>query len=256
MITFLLPSKDYDPTESAIIWEALAKNDFQVQFATPDGKIAHADPRLTDIGFGLLSPILMTRSAALKSYKAMSASHAFNHPVSYDDVNLGNSQGIFVPGGHAQGVKTLLESGSAQGIVVDAFKKNLPVGCVCHGAILMARSIDPDTGKSVLYGRKTTGLVRSMELSAWAMTWLWLRNYYRTYSISVETEVKNALASPNDFQQGPLLPIKDSASNLKPGFTVRDGNYISGRWPGDCYKLANEFVDLVKEHSQTVQQVA
>lgn len=153
---------------------------------------------------------------------------------------------LYIPGGHAQGVKTLLESKTAQNIVVEAFKKDLPIGCVCHGVLLLARSIDPDTGKSVLYGRKTTGLVRTMELSAWLLTWVWLRNYYRTYDISVEAEVKQALASPKDFKLGPIFPLRDSLKNLNPGFTVRDGNYISARWPGDCHKLANDYLALVK----------
>ncbi|MBV1920768.1 MAG: hypothetical protein KUG73_08790, partial [Pseudomonadales bacterium] len=72
---------------------------------------------------------------------------------------------------------------------------------------------------------------------------------YRTYDISVETEVKKALASNSDFYNGPLLPIKDKSENIKPGFTVIDGNYISARWPGDCYRLANAFVELLQKQS-------
>ena len=114
--------------------------------------------------------------------------------------------------------------------------------------LLLARSIDSDTGKSVLYGRKTTGLIKPMELFAWAITWLWLRNYYRTYAISVATEVKRVLKSPEDFKQGSIFPIKDSAEKQN-GFVVQDGNYLSGRWPGDCYTLAQRFVDLLNSRA-------
>ncbi len=251
MITFLLPDSDYDPTESSVIWKALKDNDIPVQFATPKGEVAHADIRMTTTGFGLLSPMLMTKKAALSTYHDMTKSPEFNNPIALEQVDLTNSLGIYVPGGHAQGMKTLLESEAAKNIVVSAFNKDLPVGCVCHGVILLARSINPDTNKSVLFGRQTTGLIKSMEISAWGLTKLWLGNYFRTYDISVETEVKQVLASPKDFKQGPFLPIKDSAENLKPGFTVKDGNYISARWPGDCYSLAAEYVAMVKAHSNS-----
>lgn len=87
-----------------------------------------------------------------------------------------------------------------------------------------------------------------MELSAWALTWLWLKNYYRTYSTSVATEVTKVLASPKDFQHGPLLPIRDTKLNLSAGFTVVDGNYVSARWPGDCHRLAADFVTLLRKN--------
>jgi len=249
MIIILLPEKDYDPTEAAVIWKAIHETGIRVQFATPEGKVAFADKRLTTIGFGFLSPLLMTRKNPMKAYNEMIESKDFQQPISYLEVDLTNCQGIYIPGGHAEGIKTLLESNIAQHIVVQAFKRNLPVGCVCHGLLLLVRSIDPETGKSVLFGRKTTGLIRTMELGAWLLTALKLGNYYRTYSASVESQVKRVLASKKDFKMGSILPFRDSHSNLKNGFTVRDGNYISARWPGDCYRLASEFVELLRNQT-------
>jgi len=251
MITILLPSSDYDPTESGVIWQTLVDNGFNVQFATPNGKVAFADKRLTDIGFSLLSPLLMPQKPAMNCYKAMILTDAFNQPISYEQIDLDTCQGIHVPGGHAQGMKVLIESPVAQQVIVKAFKKQLPVATVCHGVLLLARSIDDETGRSVLYGRKTTGLIKPMELSAWVMTWLWLKNYYRTYDISVATEVKRVLKSPRDFKQGSILPIKDSKEKLN-GFVVQDGCYLSGRWPGDCYTLAQHFVNLLNKKSNPV----
>jgi putative intracellular protease/amidase len=37
------------------------------------------------------------------------------------------------------------------------------VGAVCHGTIVLARAIDPSTGKSLLYQRKSTTLPKYME---------------------------------------------------------------------------------------------
>lgn len=248
MITILLPHSDYDPTESSVIWQVLITNNIPVQFATPKGKIAFADKRMTDIGFGLLSPILMTRKDDLKTYQLMIESAEFKHPTSYDELNLDAITGLFVPGGHAKGMRSMLGSKVAQDIVVKSFNKELPIGCVCHGTLLLARSIDPKTERSVLFGKKVTGLLKNMELSAWFLTWIWLKNYYRTYDISVETEVKQFLESKSDFKRGPLLAKRDSPENLTHGFTVTDGNLISARWPGDCHKLAKEFVELIQRN--------
>lgn len=71
MIVFLLPSSGYDPTETAVPWAALRDAGYDVRFATPDGRVALADRRLTDIGFSWLSPWLMTRRAELAAYREL-----------------------------------------------------------------------------------------------------------------------------------------------------------------------------------------
>lgn len=249
MILFLLPAADYDPTESAVPWAALQQAGVQVRFATPDGRPAYADPRLTDIGFGPFNTVFMTRKADLVLYRSMIASPAFQQPLSYEQVNPEDYDGVLVPGGHAQGMRTMLESTRAQSIVAHYFAKNKPVAAVCHGVLLLARTMNPATGRSVLHGRKTTALTAlNMELPAWLTTKPLLGDYYRTYNRSVENEVRSVLAKSADFARGPLVPWRDTARNLRPGFVVRDGNYVSARWPGDCHRFAEEFVGMVREY--------
>ena len=125
MITILLPSCDYDPTESGVIWQTLVNKGFKVQFATPKGEIAFADKRMTDIGFSVLSPLLMPQKPAMASYQAMLKSAAFNQPISYQQVDIENSEGLHIPGGHAKGMKELIESPVAQHLIIEAFKKEL-----------------------------------------------------------------------------------------------------------------------------------
>lgn len=251
MILCLLPAADYDPTESAVPWAALQQAGIAVRFATPEGKPAHADPRLVSTGFGPLNPLFMTKKADLELYRTMTASPDFQRPLAYADVVPEEFDGLMVPGGHAAGMRTLLESQRARDIVLHFFQTNKPVASVCHGVLLFARTIDPTTGRSVLYGRKTTGLTAvNMELPAWIITKPWLGDYYRTYPQTVEAEVKAALASPADFQRGPLFARRDSAEDLSPGFTVCDGNYLSARWPGDCHRYAVELVQLIRGDQQ------
>lgn len=246
MILMLLPEVDYDPTESGVPWAALREAGFDVGFATPAGAPAFADDRLVERGFGLLSPLLMTRRQELESYRRMTEDPAFRSPLRYADVDPASVDGLLVPGGHAPGMKTMIESVAAQELVREALGAEKPIGAVCHGVLLLARSKDPGTGRSVLHGRTTTALPATLELGAWTLTRAWLGRYYRTYRETVQAEVTAALASPGDFRAGPRLPIRDSAAAPHRGFCVRDGNYVSARWPGDCHRFAGELVDLMR----------
>jgi hypothetical protein len=74
----------------------------------------------------------------------------------------------------------------------------------------------------------------------------WRGNYYRTYpATTVEDEVKQNLANPQDFDRGPLSITRDSLKNLKAGFTVRDGCFLFARWPGDAHQFGTEFAAMV-----------
>jgi hypothetical protein len=127
--------------------------------------------------------------------------------------------------------------------------------------LLAARSVDPATGHSVLYGRKTTSLTWAMERLAWRLTRItrfWDRDYYRTYTeepgqpagyMSVQSEVTRALKDPTDFRDVDgatphrLLKssgmVRDTATDSRPAFVVDDGGYVSARWPGDTHTFAS-----------------
>lgn len=244
-VLMLLPAQDYDPTEAAVPWDALRAAGHEVLFATPDGDAAYADERLVSTGFGLLNPVLMTRKEDLVTYQRMLADSAFHQPLAYAQLAGAEYDALLIPGGHQKGVKTLLESLLAQAAVVAAFRQYKPVAAICHGVLLLARSIDPETGKSVLFGRKTTALTKMLELAGWNMTRLWLGDYYRTYPQTVEDEVKAVLASPEDFKPGGPLPLRDRKNLRQLGYAVRDRNYLSARWPGDCHRFAQELLQML-----------
>ena len=82
-----------------------------------------------------------------------------------------------------------------------------PVGAICHGVLVLARTRDPATGRSVLASRQTTCLPKYMERSAYLATAWRLGRYYRTYPAYVEDEVKAALDDPaSQFQRGAYHP--------------------------------------------------
>ncbi len=241
-----IPNIDFDPTEVSIPWQALVGAGHEVVFATPDGHPGSADFRMvTGQGLGILKGLLMADPEGLSAYAKCSSSHSFLHPVRWDDIYFDDYDALLLPGGHAKGMRPYLESEKLQQDIVEFFKAYKPVAAICHGTLLAARSIDPETGKSVLYGRQTTGLNFMQELIAWLLTFLWLKDYYRTYPVFMEKEVRSLLKSKTDFHQGPMPITRDSSKNLKPGFTHLDGKYLSARWPGDAHSFAKDFVKLL-----------
>jgi hypothetical protein len=61
----------------------------------------------------------------------------------------------------------------------------------------------------------------------------------------VKDEVRSMLTRPEDFITGPLPLRRDSAARFTLGFTVRDGHYLSARWPGDAHRFASEFAAMI-----------
>ncbi len=242
-----LPAYDFDPTEAAITWQVLTSKGVEVHFATPDGKPANADPRmLYGTGLSVFKRILMARQDAVDACLAMYENAHFRKPIAYKKVKDAGFDGLVLPGGHAPGMRVYLESLALQNLTTAFFAKKKPVGAICHGAVLAARSKRKD-GKSVLFGKKTTALLKKQELAAYNLTRVWLGTYYRTYpETTVQDEVTAALASQQDFLSGPTPGLtRDAPDKMKRGFTVTDGNYISARWPGDAYNFANGFLKLI-----------
>jgi len=278
-----LPHRDFDPTEVAISWKVLTDAGHDVRFATPDGQPAVADDVvLTGRGLDLwarvpylgqlvlVGRILRANGDARAAYALLEADAAFRAPARWDDATLAGIDGLLLPGGHrARGMREYMESEVLHNLVVEAFHRDLPVAAICHGVLLAARSVDPTTGHSVLYGRRTTALTWSMEGLAWRITRrtrFWDPDYYRTYSeepgqpsgyMSVQQEVTRALARDEDFcdvtgddkearrKRGGRA--RDTREDSSPAFVVHDGHYVSARWPGDAHTFAGTFSSVLKE---------
>ena len=241
-----IPHADFDPTEVAVPWKTLRALGHLVVFATPDGEPGEADKRmLTGRGLSVLAPLLVADANGRRAYAELELSEEFRHPLPYSAARLDDHHGVLLPGGHAAGMRPYLESTVLQSLVAAAFAAKTPVGAICHGVVLAARSRAAD-GRSVLNGRKTTALTKPMELTAWSLTCTWLGNYYRTYPTTVEDEVAAALASPSDFMRGPMSTRRDSPEHPDTGFTVQDGHYLSARWPGDAHRFAADFAEMLR----------
>ncbi len=250
-----LPRRDFDPTEAGVPWRVLTEAGHSFVFATPDAAPAQADPRmLKGDGLGLLAPVLRAQSNAVADHDRMAQSAAYRAPIAWSAIAGGLAAGRFdallLPGGHAPGMREYLESAELQAAVATFFERDLPVAAICHGTVLAARSRVTragEPGRSVLHGRRTTGLTRQLEMLAWRLTRHRLGDYYRTYPQTVQDEVAAALRSPADFLAGPPALLRDSDRLRRVGFTVRDGRYLSARWPGDAHRFAHELAGMLAE---------
>jgi protease I len=239
-----LPNRDFDPTETGVPWRVLTGLGHRIVLATPDGEPGAADPRMvTGGGLGLLAPVLKADRNGRAAYDAMIASPEFRAPLRYETIAEVSFDALLLPGGHAKGMRPYLESALLQRTVSDFFARGRPVGAICHGVVLAARSVAA-SGKSVLHGRRTTALLRSQELLAWSLTRFYLGDYYRTYPTTVEDEVTAALARPEDFKRGPLSVARDTPERPN-GFSVVDDRYVSARWPGDAQGFSRAFAGVL-----------
>jgi len=238
-------------------WRVLTEAGHACIFATPDGAPAQADRRmLKGIGLGLLGPMLRAQANAVADHDRMAQSAAYREPISWlaiaDGLAARRFDAVLLPGGHAPGMREYLESPLLQSAVSAFFERDLPVAAICHGTVLAARSRvsqGNDIGRSVLYGRRTTGLTRQLEMLAWRLTRRRLGDYYRTYPQTVQDEVAAALRSPLDFLTGTPALLRDSDRMQRLGFTVRDGRYLSARWPGDAHRFAYALVGMLAEEA-------
>lgn len=229
----------------------------------------------------LIGLMLRANKGARDAHQEMLLDAHYQNPIQYQDLKVEDFSGLILPGGHAPRMRQYLEDQTLQSFVADFFEQNdealasnsmaaKPIGAICHGVVLAARAISKESGQSVLFGKKTTALTWKLEKSAWDLTRFYARfwdsNYYRTYQEQageekgyqgVQQEVTRALKSESDFLDVPnktpgflfktLGIFRDSTTNSKPAWVVRDGYYLSARWPGDVNTFAKRFVDVLKE---------
>jgi len=277
-----LPRRDFDPSEAAIPWQILRARGHELVFATPDGKAAAADDiMLTGRGldpWGFLPGLdrvvaagllLRANHAARSAYAEMIRDPAFTRPLAWSDIAAGEFDALLLPGGHrARGMREYLESPMLQRLTVEMFGAMKPVGAICHGVLVAARAIDPATGRSVLHGRRTTGLTWALEGAARRLTRFtrfWDADYYATYpdgpgerpgTRSTEAEIRRALAEPEHFLDVPKGCAhyrlktdgihRDSPDDDRQAFVVEDGVYVSARWPGDVHTFAKALAGKIE----------
>jgi putative intracellular protease/amidase len=192
-----------------------------VVFATETGATPAADPRLLE---GVIFGQLGAKPEPIAFYRELAATEGFRRPIPWGALDVADYDALVLPGGHAPGMRQYLGSDLLQQHLRDFWALDRPVAAICHGVLPLARA-------GVLRGVRTTALTKRLERAAYFLTAWKLGRYYRTYPLYVEDEVRAAGAL---FERGPRGP-----------FTVRDGRYLSARWPGDAELFAQELVAML-----------
>ena len=234
-----LPDRDFDVTEVAVPWKLLREAGHVVVFATEAGATPACDPLLiSGVVFGKLG----ARPEAIAFYREMEQSPELVAPRKWSECRVDDFGALFLAGGHAPGMRQYLGSEEVQRLVAAFFATEKPIAAICHGVLVAARAKRGD-GKSVLFGQRTTCLPKYMERAAYFSTFWRRGRYYRTYDAYVEDEVREALEKPEHFERGPReLSKRGTRDDDTHAFVVEDGRYVSARWPGDAYLIANKLI--------------
>jgi protease I len=242
-----VPNKGFDPTECAVPWKILLSSGCSVSFSTADGGSAACDPiMITGAGLFLLKWSMRADDNGRAAYAELEASGALQKTIPFSALRVEDFDGLLLPGGHCPDMRPYLEDKCLQQFVASFAATGKPIAAVCHGVVLAARS-------GILQGKQVTALPNFMESTAFNLTRLWMGNYYKTYpGTSVEKEVREAGVAA--FLPGPRGFARDSIGNLGKGFVVKDGNLLTGRWPGDCHRLGTEFAQLLAAQGSASNQ--
>lgn len=232
-ILFPLPDHDFDLTEVAVPWKLFKNKGYEVVFATQTGNTPQTDPLLiTGVLFGQLG----AKKEAIQFYRELEKAPEFLQPITYTQIDPQHYTALHLAGGHAQGMKQYLEDKTLQGKVLQFFEQQKIVGAICHGGVVLARTIDPKTQKSVIYNYTMTALTKILEKTAYYVSAWKLGNYYRTYPEYVQDEVCRNLANKQLFVTGnPMKPT-----------VVQTQNLITARWPLDAYLYAQTFIQKIE----------
>jgi putative intracellular protease/amidase len=234
-----LPDNDFDPTEASIPWEACIAQGWNVDVTTELGSVPQADAHKLK---GPLPGLLSAGSRAKAAYHMMAEDAAYQHPIVYEEIDASQYDALLLPGGDGLGVRQYLDSQVLQGKVFEFYRQGKLIGAICHGVLVLARTIDPTTAQSILYGHKVATVPKSLDRVAFLFDSWFLRHGYVMYSCCVEDEVRACLKSTDDLSMG---------SGLFTPHVVCDGALVTSRWYLDAELFAKCFTsEMEKRVSQ------
>lgn len=231
-----LPDHDFDPTECAIPWKVCTDRGWTVTVSTEHGNVAEGDPLKLK---GPLPGLLSAGAKAQAAYRQMTQDPAYQHPIPYAEIDPEPYQAILLPGGDTSRMHQYLASPALQKKVLEFSQQGKLIGAICHGVLVPARTIDPQTGRSILYGHKVTAVPASLDRTGYLLGRL-LRRDYLMYSCCVAEEVRACLERPEDFSTGRSMWVP---------YVVADSNLITSRWYMDAPLFAERFAQAVERRT-------
>jgi putative intracellular protease/amidase len=145
----------------------------------------------------------------------------FNESVQATQVQSGDYDGIFLPGGHGTMWDTATDQATAR-LVGEIFSAGKPTAAVCHGPAGLVKAKRSD-GQSILLGKKVNGFTNEEETAAGLMD---------VVPFHLETVMRQL---GGQFENGPMWGP----------YAVRDGNLITGQNPASSALVARHMVDAL-----------
>lgn len=187
----------HDPSETAIPYAAFVSAGFSITFVTESAACPRCDAKMLE---GITQKLLGAKATVIAEYNKMIESSEWKSPVSWSTPGFSLTQFdlVFLPGGHEKSVRQVIDSQTVHSLLAEYFPLTQKpakkvVGAVCHGVMVLSETKVEGTGKSVLYGCKTTALPTRFEQLAFWGTRAFLGDYYKTYgacSENVEESVR------------------------------------------------------------------
>ncbi|MDA1360040.1 type 1 glutamine amidotransferase domain-containing protein [Glycomyces luteolus] len=144
----------YWAEEAVVPLEAFKHAGHEITVATPGGVVPPVDPAsLTDEAGGGAETAAHLRTA-------VATADEFAKPADLADVDLGDYDAVYVPGGHGP-MEDLAVNADSGRLLAGALRDGKPVGLVCHGlAALLAAE---DEGVNAFAGYRVTGFTNAEE---------------------------------------------------------------------------------------------
>lgn len=186
----------------------------QITLASPKGGQPPIDPK---------SDAKDAQTKATERFKQDAAARqALGATVKLSEVDAGDFDAIFYPGGHGP-LWDLAESADSRHLIEEFSAANRPIGAVCHAPAVFRHTTRAD-GKSFVLGRRVTGFTNSEE-AAVGLT--------DVVPFLVEDMLK---ANGGLYGKGP-----DWSS-----YVVVDGKLVTGQNPASSEAAAHELLKLLK----------
>lgn len=237
-----LPDYDFDPTEASIPWSVCHSKGWKVTISTEHG--AAAQPDFNKLK-GLLPGILTAGPRAQEAYRLMSQDASYQRPIPYSEIDPEHYHAILLPGGDAPRMRQYLESELLRSKVLLFYKLGKIIGAICHGTLVLARTVDPQTGQSIIYGHKITTVPKGLDKTAYLLDSWFTKRGYIMYSSCVEDEVRGCLKDPADLTFGP---------GIFTPYVVSDGLLVTSRTYIDAEKFSDCFANVLEK--ETVQRLS
>ncbi|WP_223165593.1 type 1 glutamine amidotransferase domain-containing protein [Lentzea indica] len=245
-----LPDHDFDVTEVAGSWRLLTDAGHEVVFtAEHGGHPSQADHLLLG---GVLFGQLGAEPGPKGFYEQLTEAAEYREPTAWAAVEPAECDGLVLPGGHAPGMR--------QYLVPSCCRERLPssghwtgrwarsaTACWCWRVRRIrapAAGCSPDAARRAC--RSTWSARRtSSPRGGVAGTTAPILTYVQEEVVAAGAVFERGPAELS--RRGPVeLSRRGTAADDTSAFVVRDGNYVSARWPGDAYLFARTFASLLE----------